>query len=73
VGFGLSDKTQAFFTVASARQIGNFLLKDYVTEEIGLLSRSVGYKQFESSPTTIGGNPAHKIAYSFSWVKNGWK
>jgi hypothetical protein len=71
VGFGLSDKTQAFFTVASARQIGNFLLRDYVTEEIGLLSRSVGYKQLESSPTTIGGNPAHKLVYSFSSVKNG--
>ena len=47
------------------------MLKDHVTEEIGLLSRLVGYKQFESSPTTIGGNPAHKIVYTISSVKNG--
>lgn len=50
---------------------GNFLLRNYVAEEISLLSTLVGYKQFESSPTTIGGNPAHKIVYSYSSVRNG--
>jgi hypothetical protein len=71
VGFGLPDKNQTFFTIASARQPGNFLLRDYVTEEIMLLNRLVGYKQLESSPSTIGGNPAHKIVYSLSSVQNG--
>jgi hypothetical protein len=36
-----------------------------------VLSIFVGYKQFESNPTAIGGNPAHKIVYSYSLVKNG--
>jgi hypothetical protein len=49
VGFGLPDKNQPFFAIAVALQPGNFLLRDYAIEEIGLLSRLVGYKQLEST------------------------
>jgi hypothetical protein len=34
-----------------------------------VLSTFVGYKQFESNPTAIGGNPAHNIVYSYSLAK----
>jgi hypothetical protein len=39
--------------------------------EINLLSsRIVGYKQFESRPMAIGGNPGQKNVYSYGLVRN---
>ena len=71
VGFGLSKSNSAFLTISFGKESGNFLLKDYVANETNLLSRYVGFKQLESTPTSLGGNPAHKIVYVYGIVKNG--
>ena len=31
----------------------------------------MGFKQVESTPISLGGNPAHRIVYVYSIVKNG--
>ena len=36
-----------------------------------ILSRYVGFKQVESTPMSLGGNPAHRIVYVYDIVKNG--
>ena len=60
-----------FLTISFGKEPGNFLLKDYVATEINLLSRYMGFKQVESTPMSLGGNPAHRIVYVYSIVKNG--
>ena len=39
--------------------------------ETNLLSRYMGFKQVESTPMSLGGNPANRIVYVYDIVKNG--
>lgn len=71
VAFGLPKSSGTFLTISFGKEPGNFLLKDYVSTEINLLSRYMGFKQVESTPMSLGGNPAHRIVYVYSIVKNG--
>jgi len=71
VAFGLPKSSGTFLTISFGKEPGNFLLKDYVATEINLLSRYMGFKQVESTPMSLGGNPAHRIVYVYSIVKNG--
>ena len=71
VAFGLPKSSGTFLTISFGKEPGNFLLKDYVSTEINLLSRYMGFKQVESTPISLGGNPAHRIVYVYSIVKNG--
>jgi hypothetical protein len=71
VAFGLPKSSGTFLTISFGKESGNFLLKDYVSTEINLLSRYMGFKQVESTPMSLGGNPAHRIVYVYSIVKNG--
>ena len=71
VAFGLPKSGGTFLTISFGKEPGNFLLKDYVSTEINLLSRYMGFKQVESTPISLGGNPAHRIVYVYSIVKNG--
>ena len=71
VAFGLPKSSGTFLTISFGKEPGNFLLKDYVSTEINLLSRYMGFKQVESTPMSLGGNPAHRIVYIYSIVKNG--
>ena len=71
LAFGLPKSSGTFLTISFGKEPGNFLLKDYVATEINLLSRYMGFKQVESTPISLGGNPAHRIVYVYSIVKNG--
>ena len=71
LAFGLPKSGGTFLTISFGKEPGNFLLKDYVSTEINLLSRYMGFKQVESTPMSLGGNPAHRIVYVYSIVKNG--
>lgn len=71
VAFGLPKSSGTFLTISFGKEPGNFLLKDYVSTEINLLSRYMGFKQVESTPISLGGNPAHRIVYVYSIIKNG--
>jgi hypothetical protein len=71
VAFGLPKSSGTFLTISFGKEPGNFLLKDYVSTEFNLLSRYMGFKQVESTPISLGGNPAHRIVYVYSIVKNG--
>jgi hypothetical protein len=71
VAFGLPKSSGTFLTISFGKEPGNFLLKDYVAAEINFLSRYMGFKQVESIPMSLGGNPAHRIVYIYDIVKNG--
>jgi hypothetical protein len=71
LAFGLPKSSGTFLSISFGKEPGNFLLKDYVATEINLLSRYVGFKQVESAPISLGGNPAHRIVYVYGIVKNG--
>src|SRR3954452_6678934 len=71
VAFGLPKSSGTFLTISFGKEPGNFLLKDYVAAEINFLSRYMGFKQVESTPMSLGGNPAHRIVYVYNIVKNG--
>ena len=71
VAFGLPKSSGTFLTISFGKEPGNFLLKDYVAAEINFLSRYMGFKQVESIPMSLGGNPAHRIVYVYNVVKNG--
>jgi hypothetical protein len=71
VAFGLPKSSGTFLTISFGKEPGNFLLKDYVAAEINFLSRYMGFKQVESIPMSLGGNPAHRIVYVYNIVKNG--
>ena len=71
VAFGLPKSSGTFLTISFGKEPGNFLLKDYVAAEINFLSRYMGFKQVESTPMSLGGNPANRIVYIYDIVKNG--
>ena len=71
VAFGLPKSSGTFLTISFGKEPGNFLLKDYVSTEINLLSRYMGFEQVESTSMSLGGNPAQRIVYVYSIVKNG--
>ena len=71
VAFGLPKSSGTFLTISFGKEPGNFLLKDYVVAEINFLSRYMGFKQVESTPMSLGGNPANRIVYIYDIVKNG--
>ena len=71
VAFGLPKSSGTFLTISFGKEPGNFLLKDYVTTEINFLSKYMGFKQVESIPMSLGGNPANRIVYIYDIVKNG--
>ena len=71
VAFGLPKSSGTFLTISFGKEPGNFLLKDYVAAEINFLSRYMGFKQVESIPMSLGGNPAHRIVYIYDIVKKG--
>ena len=71
VAFGLPKSSGTFLTISFGKEPGNFLLKDYVAAEINFLSRYMGFKQVESIPMSLGGNPANRIVYVYDIVKNG--
>src|SRR3954454_3890057 len=71
VAFGLPKSSGTFLTISFGKEPGNFLLKDYVAAEINFLSRYMGFKQVESTPMSLGGNPANRIVYVYNIVKNG--
>jgi hypothetical protein len=71
VAFGLPNSNKTFFVISIGRDSGSLLLKDYVTEEINMLSRYVGFKPLESSDISLGGNTAHKIVYVYGIDNNG--
>lgn len=62
---------RTFLTFSFGREPGNIPLRDYIKEEINMLSKNVGFELIESSPTKLGGIPAYKIVYLFSIIKNG--
>src|SRR3954462_1850985 len=69
VAFGLPKSSGTFLTISFGKEPGNFLLKDYVAAEINFLSRYMGFKQVESTPMSLGGNPAHKSESVSSTIK----
>ena len=71
VAFGLPKSSGTFLTISFGKEPGNFLLKDYVAAEINFLSRYMGFKQVESTPMSLGGNPANRIVYIYDIIKNG--
>ncbi len=71
IAFGLPNSNKTFFTISFGKDSGNLLLKNYVKEEIDLLSKYVGFKPLESNDISLGGNAAHKIVYVYGIVKNG--
>jgi len=71
VALGLPKSSGTFLTISFGKEPGNFLLKDYVTTEINFLSKYMGFKQVESIPMSLGGNPANRIVYIYDIVKNG--
>src|SRR4029079_18531849 len=60
VAFGLPKSSGTFLTISFGKEPGNFLLKYYVAAEINFLSRYMGFKQVESTPMSLGGNPANR-------------
>ena len=71
VAFGLPNDNKTFFAISFGKDSGNFLLKDYATEETKMLSKYIGFKPLESSDISLGGHAAHKIVYVYGIVKNG--